>query len=152
MTTPIKRHEALQPLGREHHTGLLFSWKIREGIKRNVDLMRMKNYADWFWTSHLQSHFELEEKHVFSILPDDNEKKQQALREHQLIKSLFENNTPSTDSFSILEKQLEQHIRFEERDLFNEIQLAATDEQLQAIAAHHEDVKQDDWADEFWKG
>jgi len=51
-----------------------------------------------------------------------------------------------------LEKQLEQHIRFEERDLFNEIQLAATDEQLQAIAAHHEDVKQDDWADEFWKG
>lgn len=152
MTTPIKRHEALQPLGREHHTGLLFSWKIREGLKRNADLMRMKNYADWFWNSHLQSHFDLEEKHVFSILPNDNEKKQQALNEHQHIKSLFEVSTPTIDSFSNLEKQLEQHIRFEERVLFNEIQQAASDEQLQAIAAHHQDTIQDDWADEFWKG
>lgn len=151
MTAPIKRHEALQPLGREHHTGLLFSWKIREGLKRNADIGRMKKYADWFWKSHLQAHFDLEEKLIFSILLDDNVKKQQALKEHESLRKLFGLEEKSANTFSELEKQLDQHIRFEERDLFNEIQQAATEEQLKIITDHHHDVIQDDWADEFWK-
>ncbi|WP_241739476.1 hypothetical protein [Aestuariibaculum marinum] len=31
---PLKRHKALQPLSREHHYGLLLTWKIRTGFKK----------------------------------------------------------------------------------------------------------------------
>lgn len=42
MSQPIKRHPSLQPLSREHHYGLLLSWKIREGFKREVPPERIK--------------------------------------------------------------------------------------------------------------
>jgi len=32
MNQPIKRHVALQPVSREHHYGLLLSWKIRDSL------------------------------------------------------------------------------------------------------------------------
>ena len=46
---PLKRHKALQPLSRDHHHGLLLSWKIRSGFKKNIDVERIKVYADWFY-------------------------------------------------------------------------------------------------------
>lgn len=46
MPKPIKRHTALKPLSREHHHGLLLSWKIREGLKRNIEIPRIKKYID----------------------------------------------------------------------------------------------------------
>ncbi len=42
MSKPIKRSVALKPLSREHHHGLLLSWKIREGFNRNVEIERIK--------------------------------------------------------------------------------------------------------------
>ena len=33
---PQKRHKALQPLSREHHHGLLLSWKIRTGFSKDI--------------------------------------------------------------------------------------------------------------------
>ena len=70
---PLKRHKALQPLSREHHHGLLLSWKIRNGFNKNIDPKRMKIYADWFFETHLTPHFEMEENYIFSILESDNE-------------------------------------------------------------------------------
>ena len=32
-----KRHKALQNLSREHHHGLLLSWKIRTGLNKNIE-------------------------------------------------------------------------------------------------------------------
>jgi len=37
MTTPIKRHNSLQPLSRDHHDGLLLKWKINKGISKGVE-------------------------------------------------------------------------------------------------------------------
>jgi hypothetical protein len=70
---PIKRSEFLKPLSREHHRGLLFCWKIRAGIKKNVEVSRIKKYADWFYQNYLVPHFEVEEKYVFPILGNENE-------------------------------------------------------------------------------
>ena len=50
---PIKRTEVLKPLSHEHHHGLLLCWKIKTGIKKNIDAARIKKYADWFYRSHL---------------------------------------------------------------------------------------------------
>jgi len=42
MSNPIKRNEALKPLSRDHHHGLLLCWKIRQGIKLNIEPERIK--------------------------------------------------------------------------------------------------------------
>lgn len=151
-TQPIKRNEALKPFSREHHHGLLLCWKIREGVKRDVDVNRIKRYVDWFWEMHLQSHFEAEEKYVFPILPADDSLIIQVLKDHKKLKLLFEDNQDPTASLQSIAEELDAHIRFEERILFAKIQEKATSEQLQNAAIHHQHTFSDDWEDEFWKG
>lgn len=122
MSTPLRRHKALQPFSREHHDGLLLSWKIKQGLKHHVDTVRIKRYTDWFWQVHLKSHFEAEEQYIFPILRDDDELVVQALSEHQQLEELFHLDTPDTDSLILLADLLNHHIRFEERILFAKIQ------------------------------
>ena len=49
MNKPIKRNPNLMPVSREHHATLLFCWKLRQGVKKDVSAERMKNYIYWFW-------------------------------------------------------------------------------------------------------
>lgn len=150
MPEPIKRHQDLQPISREHHNGLLLSWKIREGFKLNVGTERIKKYVDWFWTNHLKQHFKFEEQFILPILPKDNPLVKKTLREHRRLKSLFESQIDIEKNLSLIEEELVAHIRFEERILFNEIQSIATVEEMQMIAAHHQLIPSEEWADEFW--
>lgn len=152
MSEPIKRKEALKPLSRDHHHGLLLCWKIRAGIKKNIETERIKKYADWFWERHLQPHFEIEEEIVFPILGNQNELVKQAHAEHRRLKRLFVEESDALKAISLIEEVLEKHIRFEERVLFNEIQAAATNEQLQQIQLHHSDTKFiENRTDPFWE-
>jgi len=152
MKKPIQRIEQLKALSREHHHGLLLCWKIREGIKLNVATERIKMYVDWFWGNHLEQHFKIEENFLFPILGNQNELVKQALTEHRRLKHLFENKNDIYKSFNLIEEELEKHIRFEERVLFNEIQAVATKEQLQQIQLYHSDSKfADNLTDPFWK-
>lgn len=149
---PIKRSEFLKPLSREHHHGLLFCWKIRAGIKKNVEVSRIKKYADWFYQNYLVPHFEVEEKHVFPILGNKNELIKKAILEHGRLKQLFESTTEFQKNIGFIEEELEAHIRFEERILFGEIQKFATAEQLQSIEYNHSDEKfVDNLSDPFWE-
>ncbi|MEZ4792471.1 MAG: hemerythrin domain-containing protein [Gelidibacter sp.] len=149
---PLKRHKALQPLSRDHHHGLLLSWKIRNGFNKNVELGRIKTYADWFFETHLIPHFELEEAHIFPLLDENNELVKRALAEHRRLKRLFNEEGDVEKSLHKIEEELEQHIRFEERVLFPEIQKIATeDELLQIEKIHHEDGFVENLEDEFWK-
>lgn len=152
MSQPIKRHVSLQPLSRDHHHGLLLCWKIREGFKKQIDPVRIKRYADWFWQTHLAEHFRIEEAYVFPVLGSDHPHVQQAIKEHRSLEQLFAQTTDVSQTLSQLEAELEKHIRFEERVLFNEIQEVATAEQLAACERHHNagaDVTA--WEDEFWR-
>jgi len=149
---PIKRSEVLRPLSHEHHHGLLLCWKIKTGIKKNIEAARIKKYADWFYSSHLLPHFEMEEKFVFTILGNENELVKKAIAEHRRITELFDDTTAISANLSLVAEALESHIRFEERILFNEIQKAATEEQLQFIQVNHSDEKfADNLSDTFWK-
>ncbi|MCB0726497.1 MAG: hemerythrin domain-containing protein [Ignavibacteria bacterium] len=154
MSNPIKRDPSIQPLSRDHHHGLLLCWKIRTGFSKGVSAERMKLYTDWFYENHIMKHFEIEEKYVFPVLGNDNELVKQALNDHKLIEKLFteKNNSNFENSLKQLSDELEKHIRFEERVLFNEIQLAATVEQLDIIKKNHPDEKFcENQTDTFWK-
>ncbi|GGG75549.1 hypothetical protein GCM10007415_04020 [Parapedobacter pyrenivorans] len=151
-TKPLKRSEYLKAISRDHHHGLLLCWKIREGFKRGVSADRIKPYIDWFWQSHLASHFDIEEKHVFPVLGSNHELVKKALSEHRRLKRLFMQETDIWRSLNLIEEELDSHIRFEERILFNEVQRIATTLQLSTIAKHHNAATHcDDWLDEFWK-
>ncbi|MCG9972572.1 hemerythrin domain-containing protein [Christiangramia crocea] len=152
MRKPIKRHKALQPLSREHHYGLLLCWKIRQGFKLNIEPERIKSYIDWFQLNYLKPHFEAEEKLIFPILGNDYDLVKRALTEHRRLEKLFNQESELEKTLKQIEKELDLHIKFEERVLFNKIQKEATSDQLEVIKEHHQDgnFSDDDWEDHFW--
>ncbi|MBK8966936.1 MAG: hemerythrin domain-containing protein [Saprospiraceae bacterium] len=152
MPKPIKRQAALRPLSREHHHGLLLCWKIKTGLKNQVEPERIKRYADWFFEQHLTAHFDIEERQLFPILGAGNALVQQAVFEHRRIEELFRSTTDLPVILELIALELDHHIRFEERVLFNEIQQVASDEQLRLLEEIHREVPDSDhWNDKFWE-
>ena len=149
---PIKRDKNIQPLSRDHHHTLLLCWKIRKGFSKGVDPERIKTYSDWFFESHVLPHFKIEEKYLFPVLGEGHELVKRALAEHRRLERLFRDDKEITRSLSLIEEELEAHVRFEERELFNEIQKQSTPEQLEVIKEVHKDERfQENTEDEFWK-
>lgn len=148
---PIKRSEYLKPLSREHHHGLLVCWKIRMGLKKNVSINRIKAFTDWFYEYHLKEHFELEENYIFPILGMEHDLVKKAITEHKRLRRLFLDTSHIENSISLIEEELEKHIRFEERVLFMEIDKIASEQQLQKIEHIHNCLSlETNWKDEFW--
>ncbi|MBK8501231.1 MAG: hemerythrin domain-containing protein [Saprospiraceae bacterium] len=151
MRKPIKRHIRLQPLSREHHQGLLLSWKIREGFRRKLEPQRIKRYVNWFWEQHLLPHFTQEEEVLFPLLSADHEHIQKALSDHRHLKQLVEQEKDIVVTLNQIADDLENHIRFEERILFNVIQEATPEEYLEVLDLHETgDAVCEQWQDEFW--
>lgn len=147
----IKRHASLQEYSRDHHHALLLCWKIKVGLQKGIEVDRIKAYTDWFYENHIIDHFIMEEKYMFPVLSSDHELIIQVLNEHRLLLELFTNNDDVENSLKKLHVELKKHIRFEERILFNEIQEAATEQQLELIEKHHSIEKfEDNLKDVFW--
>jgi len=149
---PQKRHTSLQPLSREHHQALLLCWKFRQGFAKGVEPERMMKYASWFWTTYLAPHFKAEESKFFPILDKEHPGLLKALKQHKQLEAMF-HSTDSDIAYTLrqIAFELEQHIRFEERDLFNAIQEKASPEQLESLAkAHTEEKFEENIEDMFW--
>ncbi len=146
----------IAPLSREHHDGLLLCWKIRFGIKNELDVARIGGYVLYSWETHLEAHFLDEEKYLFPLLPGDNPKLVRAIREHGNISSQVDNirSQPTYKALSTFADELEAHIRFEERDLFNIIEQLADKTHLEKagveIAGRIHKTEQI-WNDNFWE-
>lgn len=154
MKKPIKRHEALQPLSRDHHHGLLLSWKIREGLKKDITTKRIKDYCNFFFKTQLVPHFAFEEKEVFTLLDENHPMIDQALAEHKRLTYLFTEEENIESAIQTIEKELLAHIRFEERVLFNEIQEQTSEEVLRKLEKIERDIitpDPDNWEDKFWE-
>ena len=146
----VKRDPALVPLSNEHFSHLVFAKRLREGkpdkIKSNWpnnlnESKLIKQVKDYF-TIDMLNHFTLEEQEVFpvySLYLEDNtpEKKllDYILEHHQIVKGKI----TSLDSFSgqeLLAKlqeigtDIEEHIRKEERQLFEDIQKRIPSDEL----------------------
>lgn len=149
---PLKRQEFLKPLSREHHHNLLLCWKIRTGILKGAEMWRIKKYADWFFEEQILPHFKLEEKYVFPILGKENDLVKKALSEHRRLKRLFNDDKNLEKSLSLIEEELESHVRFEERVLFQEVQDQCSPEEAERIKAVFAEKKfVENTEDEFWK-
>ena len=89
---PITRNENLKWLTKEHHFGLLATWKINQGITTRIDTDRIKKYIFFFWENYLNRHFDEEEKLLF-IKINDHEISE-ALQQHNNIRTIIKNYSP----------------------------------------------------------
>jgi hemerythrin-like domain-containing protein len=150
---PIKRSVELTPLSREHHEGLLLVWKVRQGIKNKVAPERMVAYLQWFWQHFFAPHFKQEETVVPQVLTMQHALVQQMFDEHQRIEQTIQgmNAATSANQLEELVQLVSDHIRFEERQLFNEVEQVATEEQMRQLSHDIKDEKSIAvWTDEFW--
>jgi hypothetical protein len=151
---PIKRSKQLTPLSKDHHDGLLFAWKVKQGLKNEADVRLIAEYVQWFWKNHLEEHFREEEKILAPHLPADNELLKQMFDEHENVEAMIHinENIPDATLLSNLAQAIDDHIRFEERQLFPyaekiipEKELNSVYEQLAKEPRHCEK-----WEREFW--
>ncbi len=155
--TPLKRHPAIVSFSKDHHFGLLLVWKIRQGLAKEVDAERISNYILFFFTEDLEKHFKDEEQLLFCKLPVNDTLRKQAEKEHQSIYNLInaiQKNKNDTDLIRRLADDLERHIRFEERELFNHLQNIIPPDVLEEIAAgtsNNDKATNEKWKDVFWE-
>jgi len=153
---PLKRNENIVILSREHHLGLLFAWKLRQGLKAGIAPERMEKYIAYFWDTHLMEHFREEESLLFNGI--QHELVEKGLQQHIAIKALFQSllaeNKGNSEKYSLLADLVSDHIRFEERELFPYLESVIPSDQLSSIgeelARLHQTPAVDDYADEFW--
>jgi len=152
---PLKRNDNLLKLSRDHHAGLLFCWKIRQGVKYHIETDRMIKYVKYFWIHHLSTHFREEEEFLFPPIKDAEVQK--ALDQHQKIKTFVDKvevaGMESEDEILLeLADTVDAHIRYEERVLFPHLQEQLSDEQLEMIGEQIVDEPlTDNFEDQFWR-
>ena len=115
----MRRSEALIDLSREHHQALVLSKQLAELEKQP----KAEQTAAWQVlqpTLHkeLLPHFDEEEALLAGLqLQDPHPLLMQLLAEHQQLKQYLASD--STEVLAPLAALLKQHVRFEERELFN---------------------------------
>ncbi len=152
---PIKRSPQLAQLSREHHDGLLFAWKIKQGIENKTPLELMRQYTLWFWRHHIKPHFYQEEKILLPYMPAGHPMAAKLLEDHDHIRELILGLDDEADkrTLVILADLLNAHIRFEERELFAHLEKILTPEQLDKIFEQlekHPVHFDQEWKEEFW--
>ncbi len=137
----MKRHPALIPISREHHQLLLLAQLLKEGAPAYkgmpTDLAGKVDYAKNTWDSLIKQHVELEEKVLYPTLiiyaPSLSNLVNELKKEHDEIRDLFNNLILDIESMDRLGKLIEQHVRKEERMLFQKAQELLTEEQLDQL-------------------
>lgn len=152
---PIKRSVQLQPLSREHHDGLLFSWKLREGLNNNTSIDKLREYTGWYWRHHIRPHFFQEEKILLPFVPESHPLRKQLKEEHDDIKELILSidKEPDRLDFIHLSNLIDSHIRFEEREFFQYLEQHLSEKSLTDIFEQlekHPVSDQEEWKDKFW--
>lgn len=152
---PIKRCPQLAPLSREHHDGLLFAWKIKQGIEHKASPALMCRYVSWYWKEHIRPHFYQEEKILMPYLPADHAMAKRLKEEHDHIRELIIElgEEPDNRHLVLLCDLVNQHIRFEERELFQYMESLLTPEQLNDVYRQLEEHPlhcHTEWTEEFW--
>ncbi len=130
-TPPIKRHPALQPLSRDHYVGLVQAQHLIKAAAGS-DVDRRAAVADFIdaWDGEISVHFDDEERLLVPLADDAHA---QRLRdEHDRLRSVAEEARerrrqvdPGADWVREAGTLLNEHIRWEEREMFPAIEAAA---------------------------
>lgn len=136
---PIKRHRALQPLSREHMSGLVQARNLSAAAAESAESRRaaLARFAA-VWDEEIAHHFEDEERMLAGLLGPESLTR--LITEHRQLRKLAEMGIhqataaePDPDLLRSLGKLLHDHIRWEEREAFVEAERAAGPADLEAL-------------------
>lgn len=149
----MKRHQSIVPLSRDHHTGLLCCWKIRQGLQKQIAVQRIADYIGYFREIHLIPHFQEEEALLFNRdIPGCRKAMDEHAAMNQLVDIIIAD--PLAEDLVKFADLLESHIRFEERELFPRLEQTMTADELQDVAERIAKAGihplQDEYRDHFW--
>lgn len=148
-TPSIKRHPVLQPLSREHMSGLVQARNLAAAANEPPAERRdaLARFAA-VWHDEIEAHFLDEERMLAPLLSAESTRR--LLSEHRQIRQLAARaaeqasvESPDIDLMRQLGIALHDHIRWEEREAFNEAERAATDGDLQRLAADAAAIERD---------
>lgn len=148
----MKRHENLIGLSHDHHHGLRLAQLIKKDAPEYKDMPNdidgKVQYTINTWAQELKYHFKNEEEILFPAVENRDEKIDELideiLIEHEEIEYKIKQLQTSEDKAEILNDLgyiLEQHIRKEERELFDRIQEVFGEEELNKLIEKIEPVK-----------
>jgi iron-sulfur cluster repair protein YtfE (RIC family) len=150
----MKRHPALIPLSQDHHHGLL----LAQLLKRNApeyhglpkDLLGKMNFAKDMFHKELEHHFRDEEEFVFPYLKGKDIELDnlisEILNEHIVLKEKIlslDDNPNLVDQLDEIGIILSEHIRKEERDLFEKIPQVLSEDELEMIKQKIDQTRSD---------
>ena len=156
----MKRNKNLRTLSWEHHDGLVVAFRLQQGLKKGVKIPEMARYILHIWKNTLQLHFQREENAITPNLENKRDGKplvKQMMGEHKTFKNLItmiKVDKVSRNSIDEFAKLLNHHIRFEERELFPELERLATKEEMAKIGlflGQHHHRACNDWQPRFWQ-
>ncbi len=115
---------------------------IEKGVKKNADLKVLQDFTRHIWEKDIDKHFKLEENY---LVPHLRQKKfpenilQSLLNDHNLLRNFSArllNGGASYSLFLSFANLLEQHVRFEERLVFEKAQELISEKELEVVARH----------------
>src|SRR5690606_35682769 len=125
---PLQRHPSLQPLSRDHYLGLVHARRMVRAADAD-DIERRGALAAFLdaWDIEIAAHFDDEERLLAPLAPPAG--RERLLREHRELRDLVDEARlrrreidPGADWLADLGQRLNDHIRWEERELFTAIQ------------------------------
>lgn len=128
LTPPLRRHPALRPLSREHMGGLIHARDLQNAADTEPALRgeTIRRFLE-AWHSEIAAHFDDEER-LLGPLIRDPVLRERLLSEHRTLRALAEkcesDARAACEPATLIElgRLLHDHIRWEERVLFEAIQ------------------------------
>lgn len=123
----MKRHPALLQLSREHHTALKLSLDCRKAVLAadQAAMHALAGQMSSLFAAELEPHFQREEEELLPWLEAAGEHQLVArtLAEHAQLRSLAERiGRGDLGALEAFATALSDHVRFEERELFEKAQ------------------------------
>lgn len=136
---------------KKHHKTLFFCFNIRMGIDFNIEMNRIVEYVNWYGENILFPKMKIEEELLFTVLNEEHYLVKRALKEHRRIRRLFKIGTNPMKNLIYIEEELDLHIRFEEKNILNEVEKIISPKQLKDIKEALDLLPTNAmWKDQFW--
>ena len=141
----LKRHVALQPLSRDHLIGLFHAQRLIKLAENCTDHLLTKTIEAFSeaWHSEIVVHF-ADEDRLFRPLPVAEKSLARLEKEHIELTKLIERVFEQPYSASLATRVgslLDAHIRWEEHDLFPEIETTLSESQLAELATQTQRIE-----------
>jgi len=144
------RDKSLIPLSRQHQHALALCVRLDRAIRSGeIDLEAWQAEVEQIFQQEIAIHFAAEEKELFPLaekFPELRPVMQELLGEHAILRSWFDRarlRTLNQNDLSAFAIALSQHIRKEERQLFEGMQKIMSTAELETLGAAMETALHD---------